>query len=245
MDIHEPEDQQRNDNQPHQRQRHDEQQRKTVQAGSPLPVASPARLLEHRTRRGRHPSTDLTNVVGRRPSPKSNIQEYGEHSATAPRRISVRRVDTGNRTGHSADSKRWALCPGHSRVGVTSSCQLVLSCSREFGICTEETERRGAAVSPVSRCPAAFVDIPLTNRNPSVAATRLPSPRDTPAPTPNPSSICAASSAPNKPLGSHSTMPGHHPSPRRSTRRVRSATTGTLLSAPPATPDGLPTNAPA
>ena len=47
MDVQEPEDQQCNGDQAHQRQRHDEEWRDTVQAASPLPMAAPAGLLEH------------------------------------------------------------------------------------------------------------------------------------------------------------------------------------------------------
>ena len=35
-----------------------------MQGGSPLPVAAPPRLFEHRKRLRRHPNTDLTEAVG-------------------------------------------------------------------------------------------------------------------------------------------------------------------------------------
>ena len=66
MDVQEPKDQQHDSNQAHEGQRNDEEGRETVEPVSPLPVAAPPGLFEHRKRLGRHPRTDLTRVVDRR-----------------------------------------------------------------------------------------------------------------------------------------------------------------------------------
>jgi hypothetical protein len=54
MDVQEPEDEQRHGNQAHEGQRRDQERREAVEAVSPLPVAAPPRLFEHRKRLGRH-----------------------------------------------------------------------------------------------------------------------------------------------------------------------------------------------
>jgi hypothetical protein len=76
VDVQEPEDQQRDGDQAHEGQRHDEEQRETVQATSPLSVAASSWLFEDRKRLGRHPGTDLTNVVGRLPSPSQTSRKW-------------------------------------------------------------------------------------------------------------------------------------------------------------------------
>jgi hypothetical protein len=91
MDVEEPEDQQRNGNQAHEGQRHDEERRETVQAASPLPMAAPPGLLEHRKRLGRHPSADLRRSPVGGPTKSVSSRRDLDHDAPAPRRAPVPR----------------------------------------------------------------------------------------------------------------------------------------------------------
>lgn len=83
IDVQEPEDEQRDGNQAHEGQRHEEEQSDGVQAVSPLPVATPPRLFEHRERLGRH--SENRSYEGRRSAavPKSKVQEVVSRSRRA------------------------------------------------------------------------------------------------------------------------------------------------------------------
>lgn len=62
--VQKPEHEQHQGNQAHDGQRCHQEQSESVHGGSPLPMAAPPRLFEHRKWLRSHPNTNLTEAVG-------------------------------------------------------------------------------------------------------------------------------------------------------------------------------------
>jgi hypothetical protein len=152
MDVQKPEDQQHDGSQAHEGQRHDEEQRETVQAVSPLPVATPPRLFEHRKRLGRHPRTDLTKVVG---SPRSRSRwDRGRESlgdvrggwhcgdlVGQPERSGAFGRPVAKDRSHGVSDGRGGDLVGHEHAG--GACSFARACVVELiGALRDEHERQ-------------------------------------------------------------------------------------------------------